>query len=105
MNHLRSFMENLHIEVAQSIAAGINDPNPPNRWGKVVAYLKTNGVVSVQEEMFVTSLYTLMSDEGVHPLIAEREYVRIRRNMTYEYGLMFLTVLDKKNLRGRVGGS
>ncbi len=55
--------------------------------------------------MFVTSLYTLMSDEGVHPLIAEREYVRIRRNMTYEYGLMFLTVLDKKNLRGRVGSS
>jgi hypothetical protein len=105
MNHLRSFMENLHIEAAQSVAVGINDSNPPNRWGKVVAYLKTNGVISVQEEMFVTSLYTLMSDEGVHPLIAEREYVRIRRNMTYEYGLMFLTVLDKKNLRGRVGSS
>ena len=105
MHHLRSFMENLHIEVAQSVAAGVNDTNPPNRWGKVVAYLRTHGVVSAQEEMFVTSLYTLISDEGVHPLIAEREYVRIRRNMTYEYGLMFLTVLDKKNLRGSVASS
>lgn len=105
MSHLRSFMENLHIEVTQSVAAGVNDPSPPNRWGKVIAYLRTSGVISVQEEMFVTSLYTLMSDEGIHPLIAEREYVRIRRNMTYEYGLMFLTVLEKKNLRGRVASS
>jgi hypothetical protein len=48
------------------------------------------------EEAFVTSLYTLVSDEAIHPTVAQREYARIRRNMIIEYGLMFLTVLDRK---------
>lgn len=51
------------------------------------------------EEAFVTSLYTLVSDEAIHPTVAQREYARIRRNMIIEYGLMFLSVLDKKGFK------
>jgi hypothetical protein len=102
MSHLRSFVEQLHIDACEPVADSIGEPKPPKKWGKAIAFLRTNGILSVQEEMFITSLYTLISDEGIHPLIAEREYVRIRRNMVVEYGLMFLTVLDKKGLKVRV---
>jgi len=39
-----------------------------------------------------------MSDTGVHPLIAEREYARLMRNMSIEYGLLLLTKLNKLGL-------
>jgi hypothetical protein len=39
-----------------------------------------------------------MSDAGVHPLIAEREYARLMRNMSIEYGLLLLSKLDKSKL-------
>jgi hypothetical protein len=105
MSHLRSFIEQLHIDACEPVSDSIGEPNPPKKWGRAIAFLRTNGILSVQEEMFITSLYTLISDEGIHPLIAEREYVRIRRNMVIEYGLMFLTVLDKKGLKVRAVSS
>jgi hypothetical protein len=40
-----------------------------------------------------------LSDEGVHPLIAEKEFARLLRNVVIEYGLMFLTMLEKKGIR------
>jgi hypothetical protein len=39
-----------------------------------------------------------LSDEGVHPLIAEREFARLLRSMSIEYGLMFLTMFEKKGI-------
>jgi len=36
-----------------------------------------------------------LSDTGVHPLVAEREYARLMRNMSIEYGLLLLTKVDK----------
>jgi len=53
------------------------------------------GVLTKTEEAFVTSLYALVSDTGVHPLVAEREYARLVRNMNIEYGLLFLTRVEK----------
>jgi hypothetical protein len=40
-----------------------------------------------------------MSDTSVHPLAAEREYARLLRNVVIEYGVMFLTILDKNGVR------
>lgn len=96
LGHLRSFLEQLHIQACIPVAASTSDPAPPNKWGKATAYLRANGILSQMEEAFVTSLYTLVSDEAIHPTVAQREYARIRRNMIIEYGLMFLTVLDKR---------
>lgn len=50
-------------------------------------------------EAFITTLYTLVSDEAIHPLIADREYARLFRNMVIEYGLLFLTTLQRKNIK------
>ena len=66
-----------------------------------MAYLRTNNILSQMEEAFVTSLYTLVSDEAIHPTVAQREYARICRNMIIEYGLMFLSVLDKRGFKVR----
>ncbi len=96
LGHLRSFLEQLHIQACIPVAASISDPRLPQKWGTATAYLRANGILSQMEEAFVTSLYTLVSDEAIHPTVAQREYARIRRNMIIEYGLMFLTVLDKK---------
>jgi hypothetical protein len=50
---------------------------------------------SVAEEQFAVSLFRLISDEGVHPLVAEREYARLARNVVIEYALLFFRKLEK----------
>lgn len=97
MGHLRSFLEQLHIQACAPIAALVGQA-APTKWGPATLLLRTSGMISMTEEKFVTSLYTLISDEAVHPLMAEREYARIRRNMIIEYGLMLLFVLDKRGV-------
>jgi len=90
-------LENLHREACQSIAAAAGE-TVADRWGAATSYLRQKGFLSQQEEAFVTSLSTLVSDEGVHPLIAEPEYARLLRNVVIEYGVMFLATLDKKGV-------
>jgi hypothetical protein len=97
MGHLRSFLEHLHREACQSIATAAGE-TIADRWGPATSYLHQKGFLSQQEEAFVTSLYTLLSDESVHPLIAEREYARLLRCVVIEYGVMFLATLDKKGV-------
>jgi hypothetical protein len=94
MSHLRSFLEDLHKEACVLVHARRGDVLPAS-WGKAIAYLVKEGVITKSEEEFVTSLYRLVSDTGVHPLVAEREYARLMRNMSIEYGLLFLARLDK----------
>jgi hypothetical protein len=98
MGHLRSFLEQLHIQACVPIAKAAGQP-APSKWGPATLFLRTSGIISQKEETFITSLYTLMSDEAIHPLMAEPEFARIRRNMIIEYGLMLLTVLDKKGIK------
>jgi len=62
-------------------------------------YLRQKQCFTKQHESFVASLYTLLSDESVHPLTADREYARLLRNVVIEYGVMFLTVLDKRGVK------
>jgi hypothetical protein len=61
--------------------------------------LRQQGYVTKQHETFVASLYTLLSDESVHPLTADREYARLLRNVVIVYGVMFLTMLDKRRVK------
>jgi hypothetical protein len=100
LGHLRSFMEGLHEQACQPIAAKAGTA-APKKWGKSTEMLRGNALLTVQEEQFATALYALISDEGVHPLFAEREYARLLRNMAIEYGLMFLTKLEKAGINVR----
>jgi len=100
LGHLRSFLEFLHRESAESISSIPKDVYKDS-WGGATDYLRKKGLITKQHESFVTALYTLMSDDGVHALGTEREYARLLRNMVIEYGLMFLTMLNKKGHPGR----
>jgi hypothetical protein len=95
LGHLRSFLEHLHRESVESIAAAAGDA-VEDRWGRTTLYLRTQDLITQQHENFVTSLYALLSGESVHPLGAAPEYARLLRNVVIEYGVMFLSVLDKR---------
>jgi len=97
VGHLRSFLEILQSEAMPGVHAKYGGALPKT-WGSGLAYLSQNGVLSKTEEQFAAHFYTLISDEGVHPLIAEKEYARLARNMVIEYALLFLTKLDKLGL-------
>lgn len=96
MGHLRSFMESLHIEACARTGASAPAGPGPQKWGETVNYLRRSEMLTIAEERFVTGLYVLISDEAVHPLIAEREYARLSRNVVIEYGLLLLKKLDKQ---------
>jgi hypothetical protein len=96
LGHLRSFLEELHIQACGPLAQA-GEPLP-TKWGPATIFLRQHNVITLKEEAFITSLYTLVSDEAIHPLIAEREYARLFRNIVIEYGLLFLATLEKKGL-------
>jgi hypothetical protein len=98
MGHLRSFMENLHNEALPVIQAKLGG-TVPGGWGAGLTYLRQNRIISEAEEKYVAGLYTLISDQAVHPLAAEREYARLARNVVIEYGLLFLRKLEKLGLK------
>lgn len=98
LSHLRSFLEHLHRQAAKSIAANAGD-TIKDRWGDATEYLLKHGYFAKQNTDFATALYTLISDTSVHPLVTEREYARLLRNVVIEYGVMFLTMLDKRGIK------
>ena len=97
LGHLRSFLEQLHIQACEAAHKRFGG-SPPSKWGEALKFLSDSAVLTRPEELFASQFYTLMSDTGVHPLIAEREYARLMRNMSIEYGLLLLTKLDKLGL-------
>jgi hypothetical protein len=97
LGHLRSFLEHLHLQACAAAYKKFGG-SLPSKWGEALRYLLDNGVLTKPEELFAAQFYTLMSDAGVHPLIAEREYARLMRNMSIEYGLLLLTKMAKLGL-------
>jgi len=96
MGHLRSFLEHLHAEAIPRIAFTVRATRPLDaRWGAGIEFLASVNFLSDQEKNFATGLYTLISDQAVHRLIARREYARLARNVVIEYGLLFLRKLEK----------
>src|SRR6266851_9656214 len=98
LGHIRSFYEHMNIDAGQAIAENMGKV-VVDQWDPTMTFLKNSKFFTEQQEKFARGLYTLLSDEGVHPLMAEKEFARLLRNMVIEYGLMFLTMLEKKGIR------
>jgi hypothetical protein len=98
LGHLRSFLEHLHRKSARSVATAkgetVNDA-----WGDATSYLHAQGIFAKKHEVFITALYALISDAGVHPLGADREYARLLRNVVIEYGVMFLSAFERNGIK------
>ncbi len=102
LGHLRSFLEELHVQSCPPLA--LPTDVLPDKWGTATLFLRQHGIITLKEETFITTLYTLVSDEAIHPLIAEREYARLFRNIVIEYGLLFLATLQKKGVTIKATG-
>lgn len=98
MGHLRSFLENVHSEAMPALHGKFGGILP-EKWATGLTYLVKNGLLSNAEEKFVASLYGLISDAGVHPLVAEKEYVRLARNFVIEYALLFFRKVEKLGVK------
>lgn len=98
LGHLRTFLEHLHRDAAKAVALATG-ATVEDSWGKATIYLRQQGFFTQRHEDFVTKFYTLISDESVHALGTDREYARLLRNVVIEYGVMFLSVLDKQGIR------
>jgi hypothetical protein len=96
--HLRSVLEFTHRDAAKKVAKSAGGRSPSD-WTAAVDFLRLNGIITPQMERLVRGLYALLSDEGVHPVVAKAEFARLLRNMVIEYSLLFLTVLDQKGIR------
>jgi hypothetical protein len=94
MGHLRSFLEKLHLQACSAAHKKLGGCLP-SKWGEALKYLRDHDVLTLKEEQFAAQFFALLSDTGVHPLVTEREYARLMRNMSIEYGLLLLTKLDK----------
>jgi hypothetical protein len=98
LGHIRSFYEHMNRDAGQALAKSLGT-TIVDEWDPTLTFFKNNRFLSPQQDKFARGLYTLLSDEGVHALIAEREFARLLRNMVIEYGLMFLTMLEKKGIK------
>jgi len=94
MGHLRSFLESVHREAMPALHTRLGGILP-NRWGSGLEYLEQKNVLSKAEAKFVSGLYSIISNEGVHPLVAEKEYARLARNFAIEYALLFFRKVEK----------
>jgi hypothetical protein len=99
LGHLRTFLEYLHRDAAKAVSAATPGITVEDKWGSATTYLRQQGFFTLKHEEFIVRFYTLISDESIHALGAEREYARLLRNVVIEYGVMFLSVLDKRGVR------
>ena len=98
MSNVRSFLENVHAEAMPALHAKFGG-QLPQKWGEGLAYLLQINVLSKTEEQYVSRLYALISDEGVHPLIADKEDARLSYNTVIEYALRFFRKIEKLGIK------
>ena len=88
LKHLRTFFEKIHESVGQRLRQAkpeTVDGTPLDSCGQVIGYLQRKDVLTAKMESLAKGLYGVLSHEGVHAIKAEREYVRLCRNMVTEY--------------------
>jgi hypothetical protein len=95
---IRTFYEHMHLDAGKALAASLGTAVVPE-WDPVITFLQNKMFLTQQQAKFAPGLHTLLSDEGVHALIAETEFARLLRNMVIEYGVMFLTIMEKKGIK------
>lgn len=99
LKHLRTFFEKLHEQVGQTLQArkpDTVDNTPLGSFGQAIDYLCRKSVVKDKVRDLSKSIYGVLSNEGVHALKTEREYVRLCRNMIAEYTLVLFAELDRR---------
>jgi hypothetical protein len=99
LKHLRTFFETLHAQAGlrlRSQKPETVDGADLAKFGQAIDYLHRHGVLTEKMRDFAKALYGVLSNEGVHALKSEREYVRLCRNQVAEYALVLLFELERR---------
>jgi hypothetical protein len=99
LKHLRTFFEKLHQQVAEKLRVERPDTNDRTDLGKcaqAIDFLQRKGVLTDKMASLGKALYGVLSNEGVHAMKSEREYVRLCRNQLVEYALVLFFELDRR---------
>jgi len=99
LKHLRTFYEKLHEQVAEKLRAekiGPKDASDLTKCQQAIDYLERHGVLTDKMKALGRSLYGVLSEEGVHSLKADPEYVRFCRNWIAEYALVLFFELERR---------
>jgi hypothetical protein len=100
LKHLRTFYEKLHEQVGLKLRAEkvpvTVDGADLTKCQQAIDYLERRGVLTDRMKALGRALYGVLSEEGVHSLKADREYVRFCRNWIAEYALVLFFELDRR---------
>lgn len=99
LKHLRTFFEKLHRQVAEklhTVIPSLKDGTDLAKFGQAIDYLCRKDVLTDKMRELARALYGVLSNEGVHAIKSEREYVRLCRNMVAEYALVLFFELDRQ---------
>ena len=102
MGHIRSFLENLCVAVANDITKITRkQPSEPieenRRMVKARNYFKDNDIKFFTQEgdKLLEACYGFLSQEGTHSLTSKLENARISKNLAIEMGLFIVEKLEK----------
>jgi hypothetical protein len=100
LKHLRTFFEKLHEQVgiklrAEKVPVAV-DGADLMKCQQAIDYLERRGVLTDRMKALGRALYGVLSEEGVHALKADTEYVRLCRNMIAEYALVLFFELERR---------
>ena len=97
--HLRTFFEKLHELCGlqlQKVKPETTERTDLGKCGQAIDYLERQGVLTEKMKALGRALYGVLSNEGVHAISSESEYVRLCRNMVAEYALVLFFELDRR---------
>lgn len=98
LKHLRTFFEKLHEQVGTKLRTEkpeAADGTDLTKCGHAIDYLQRQGVLTDPMRALARALYGVLSEEGVHALKSEQEYVRLCRNQVAEYALVLFFELER----------
>jgi hypothetical protein len=99
LGHLRTFFEKLHQEVGHELhrrKPDTVDKTDFTKFGNLLDHLRAKDVITDKMKEFARGLYGILSNEGVHAMKAQRDYVDVCWIMVIGYGRLLLFELERR---------
>jgi len=82
LNDARVALETLAVDIAHSRHALAGATYDPSKWGSVIQYLKSTGLISLEEERGLAGVYGFVSPGSHRPVgVSEEQMARLGRSL------------------------
>ena len=82
LNSARVALQTLATSIADRISGASPGSYDRSKWGQVIAFLKTRGLIGPAEEAGLTGVFSLISPGSHRPIgLTEREFARLGRSL------------------------